>query len=185
VEREEPAVLAPLGRELWPHPVCHDPAPSLWMLGWDGVARQFHAGAEAICLPALTDEKGPATAGQTSAAVAAPSWQGFTIDGKTLRGSLAPGVEAAQVISVVAHDSGVNGRKGGVREMGGEPTLAPAFLASVSGRDRNSNRAFLLISCIILGSTTQNVLSSGKAWTTRQLGCQSPGSKRRIRRCRC
>jgi predicted transposase YbfD/YdcC len=106
------------------------------VLDWERVAHQFHAWAEAACLPAWAAEAGPSTAGEEPEAAADPPWQGFAIDGKALRGSLAAGAETAHVVSVVAHGSGVSLREVGVREKEGELTVAPALLASVLGPGR-------------------------------------------------
>ena len=115
------------------------PCAATWLnlfrvLDWEGVARQFQAWAEAVCLPTPA-----AVEGQPPAATAPgedPPWQGFAIDGKTLRGSLAAGAETAHVVSVVAHGSGVSVRDVGVQQKEGELTVAPALLASVLGPGR-------------------------------------------------
>jgi predicted transposase YbfD/YdcC len=120
------------------------PCAATWLnlfrvLDWDQVARQFHAWAEAACLPAPAPEEEPPAAPAASAASAAgadPPWQGMAIDGKTLRGSLAVGAETAHLVSVAAHGSGVSVREVGVGEKQGELTVAPEVLAPVLGRGR-------------------------------------------------
>lgn len=113
------------------------PCAATWLnlfrvLDWDRVAHQFHAWAEAACLPTPAAEEGSRpTAAAPAAPGADPPWQGFAMDGKALRGSLATGAETAHVVSVVAHGSGVSVREVGVRAKEGELTVAPALLAAV------------------------------------------------------
>jgi hypothetical protein len=94
------------------------------VLDWDGFAQHLHRWVEAACLPvpAATDPE--------------PAWQGFALDGKTLRGSLAAGAEIAHVVSLVAHGLGVSVTEAGVPEKQGELTVAPEVLAPVLGPGR-------------------------------------------------
>jgi hypothetical protein len=125
------------------------PCAATWLnlfrvLDWDQVARQFHAWAEAACLPPLAVEEGPsetpappaASEGAQGTEAADPPWQGFAIDGKTLRGSLAAGAATAHVVSVVAHAGGVSVREVGVGNKEGELTVAAELLAAVLGPGR-------------------------------------------------
>ena len=116
------------------------PCAATWLnlfrvLDWDRVARQFHAWAEAACLSARAEPIPPAEP-EAPATEAEPPWQGFAIDGKRLRGSLAVGAETAHIVSVAAHGSGVSVREVGVEEKEGELTVAPEILASVLGLGR-------------------------------------------------
>jgi predicted transposase YbfD/YdcC len=114
------------------------PCAATWLnlfrvLDWEDVAQQFHAWAEAACLPVLS---APEALPETGAERADPPWQGIAIDGKRLCGSLAAGAETAHVVSIVAHASGVSVREVGVGEKQGELTVAPGLLASVLGAGR-------------------------------------------------
>lgn len=120
------------------------PCAATWLnlfrvLDWDRVAQQFHAWAEAACLPAPQpaekQSEAPAAAAP-DAPTEAPAWQGFAVDGKTLCGSLAAGAETAHIVSVAAHGSGVSVREVGVGEKQGELTVAPEVLAPVLGPGR-------------------------------------------------
>lgn len=121
----KPAVLRELG-----FPRGRTPCAATWLnlfrvLDWDEVARRFHAWAEAACLTP------PGAEPVAGAEGADPPWQGFALDGKTLRGSLAAGADTAHVVSIVAHGSGVSVRDTGVPIKEGELTVAPELLAAV------------------------------------------------------
>ena len=107
------------------------PCAATWLqlfrvLDWTRVAEQFQAWAEAACRAA---PEAPPEAVD-------PPWEGFAIDGKVLRGSLAVGAEIAHVVGVVAHAGGVCLREVGVGNKEGELTVAPSLLAAVLGPDR-------------------------------------------------
>jgi predicted transposase YbfD/YdcC len=114
------------------------PCAATWLnlfrvLDWECVAQQFHAWAEAACLAAPAPV---AAAPAAPAAAADPPWQGFALDGKRLRGSLAAGAQTAHIVSVAAQGTGVSVREVGAGEQQGELTLAPALLAPVLGPGR-------------------------------------------------
>lgn len=95
------------------------------VLDWEAFAQQLRHWVEAVCLPEL-----PATpAGE-------PLWQGWALDGKTLRGSLAAGADLAHVVSLVAHGLGGSLTEVGVAQKQGELTVAPTLLAPVLGPGR-------------------------------------------------
>jgi len=115
------------------------PCAATWLnlfrvLDWDRVARQFHAWAEAACLPPPAEPEAHPEARAVPAAD--PPWQGFAVDGKTLCGSLTAGAETAHVVSGVAHGSGVSVGEVGVGKKEGELTVTPDLLASVLGPGR-------------------------------------------------
>jgi hypothetical protein len=100
-------------------------------LDWTAVAAQLHAWVEATGLsPASAVAAAPDPASDD------PPWQGFALDGKTLRGSLAAGAEIAHVVSLVVHGLGVSMTEVGVPERQGELTVAPEVLAPVLGPGR-------------------------------------------------
>lgn len=113
------------------------PCAATWLqlfrrLDWECVATVFqHWATGAVPHPA------PAPARATVPGAAPdPVWEGFAIDGKVLRGSLAAGADIAHVVSIVAHTSGVSLRDVGVGQKQGELTVAPGLLASVLGPGR-------------------------------------------------
>jgi len=116
------------------------PCAATWLnlfrvLDWEVVACRFHAWAETTRVPE-TSGAAPDSTETASPAAQDPPWEGFAIDGKVLRGSLAAGAEIAHVVSIVAHGSGVSLREIGVKQKQGELTVAPELLAAVLGPHR-------------------------------------------------
>lgn len=101
------------------------------VLDWEAFAQQLRGWVEAVCLP-----EPPAAPAAPAAPGAAPVWQGWALDGKTLRGSLAAGADLAHIVGLVAHGLGWNLTEVGVAQKQGELTVAPTLLAPVLGPGR-------------------------------------------------
>lgn len=95
------------------------------VLDWEAFAQQLRGWVEAVCLP-----ESPAAPAPDSV------WQGWALDGKTLRGSLAAGADLAHIVGLVAHGLGWNLTEVGVAQKQGELTVTPALLAPVLGPGR-------------------------------------------------
>lgn len=95
------------------------------VLDWEAFAQQLRRWVETVCLP-----EPPAAPGGD------PVWQGWALDGKTRRGSLAAGAELAHVVGLVAHGLGWSLTDVGVAQKQGELTVAPTLLAPVLGPGR-------------------------------------------------
>jgi predicted transposase YbfD/YdcC len=101
------------------------------VLDWEAFAQQLRSWVETVCL-----SEPPAASAASAAAAAAPVWQGWALDGKTLRGSLAAGSDLAHIVGLVAHGLGWNLTEVGVAQKQGELTVAPTLLAPVLGPGR-------------------------------------------------
>jgi predicted transposase YbfD/YdcC len=124
-----PEVRRELGWPAGPTPCAATLLNLFRRLDWDAFAQQLHRWVE-------TGTATPAASVASERPVAEAAWQGFALDGKTLRGSLAAGAEVAHVVSLVTHGLGISVLEAGVAAKQGELTVAPAVLAPVLGPGR-------------------------------------------------